>query len=57
MFQAVLHRYRELHGEDAPPAWVAALRSDYRGDAAWKATVAQKKRERAAREAGEERAA
>jgi superfamily II DNA or RNA helicase len=57
MFQAVLHRYRELHGEDAPPAWVAALRSDYRGDAAWKESVAQKKRERAAREAGEERAA
>lgn len=54
---AVVHRYRELIGEEPPASWVSALKSDYRNDGVWKAAVAQRKRERAAREAGEERAA
>ena len=43
---AVVHRYRELLGEEAPASWVAALKSDYRNDGAWKASVAQRRRER-----------
>ena len=43
---AVVHRYRELLGEEAPASWVAALKSDYRNDGAWKAAVAARKRER-----------
>lgn len=43
---AVVHRYRELLGEEAPASWVAALKSDYRNDGAWRAAVAQRKRER-----------
>ena len=53
---AVVHRYRELIGEEAPASWVSALKSDYRNDAAWKASVSHRKRERAAREAREEAA-
>ena len=41
---AVVHRYRELLGEEAPASWVSALKSDYRNDGAWKASVATRKR-------------
>jgi DNA repair protein RadD len=53
---AVRHRYRELLGEEPAASWLKALKQDYRDDETWKASVAQRKRERAAREAGEEAA-
>lgn len=53
MAGAVVHRYRELLGEEPPASWVAALKADYRTDAEWKARVAERRRERAEREAGE----
>jgi DNA repair protein RadD len=38
----VVHVYRERFGVDPEPKWFAALRSDYRSDAEWKARVAAK---------------
>jgi DNA repair protein RadD len=40
--QAAVHRYREKFGQEPPREWIEALRTDYRGDAEWKARVAEK---------------
>lgn len=51
---AVAHRYRAKFDEDPPAKWMAALASDYRGDAEWKGRVKEKQAAKRAAEAAAE---
>lgn len=50
-YGAAIHRYEERFGEPPAPAWIAALKSDHRGDAEWKGRIAERQAERIEREA------
>ena len=42
-YAAIFHRYRERFGGEEPlPAWVAAVKADYKNDAEWKERVKEK---------------
>lgn len=53
-FGAAIHRYEAHFGEPPPPAWISALKSDWRSDSEWKERVKDKQ---AAKRAEEEQAA
>ncbi len=38
-YGAIFHRYRERFGEEPPAAWIAAVKTTYRADEAWKQEV------------------
>lgn len=41
-FGAAIHRFRELHKEYPPRAWIDALKKDYRKDTEWKERVKER---------------
>jgi DNA repair protein RadD len=46
-YGAVIHRYEARFGEPPAPAWIAALKSDYRTDGEWKGRIKQRQAEKA----------